>query len=110
MVVGRGYAGACDVLVINAQRLFQQAHGADRRLAGAHLGPLLGPDLHSPFKRALVADDCRRVVKPQQGVGLRISALETNEHRCDAAQSSHDRRLKFHRIRWNDGLLRKHCS
>ena len=85
MKVGGVNAGARDVLVIDAQRLLQQAHRAGRRLAGAHLGPLLGSDLHRPFERALVVHHCRRVVKPQQGVGLRISALESHKHSGDAA-------------------------
>ena len=57
-VVQRGYAGARDVLIINAQCLLQQAHRAGRRLAGAHLGPLLGSDLHRPFEQPLVVRHC----------------------------------------------------
>ena len=45
-------AGAGYVLIVDAQSLFQQAHRGGRRLARAHLRPLLRSDLHRPFERA----------------------------------------------------------
>ncbi len=79
MVIRGVNAGASDVLIIDAQRLLQQAHCAGRRLAGAHLGPLLGSDLHRPFQRALVARYFRRVVKPQNElVGASLPWKVTN--------------------------------